>query len=60
MMSICVPIAVGVVGAACIIGMAYAARRCYKNERKIQEIRAALQAQVETDFNTVKPVLIEH
>ncbi|CAC5401714.1 unnamed protein product [Mytilus coruscus] len=46
LMSVCVPIGVGIAGAACIIGMAYAARRCYKNERKIQEIRAALQQQI--------------
>lgn len=58
MMSICVPIAVGIVGAACIIGMAYAARRCYKNERKIQEIRAALQAQINANRND-ETVLLE-
>jgi hypothetical protein len=30
--------------------MAYAARRCYKNERKIQEIRAAIQQQASIEW----------
>ncbi|XP_061174265.1 uncharacterized protein LOC133183322 [Saccostrea echinata] len=53
LMSVLVPISIGVVGAACIIGMAYIARYCYRNERQIQMMKERITQTQETRTDNI-------
>ncbi|XP_069117982.1 mucin-21-like [Argopecten irradians] len=43
LITVLVPIGIGIIGAVCIISMAYVVRFCHRNERKMQEIRETIQ-----------------
>lgn len=45
LISVLIPIVIGIIGAACIIGMTYTARYCQKYEMKIREIRSSVTNQ---------------
>lgn len=53
LMSVLVPISIGIVGAACIIGMAYIARYCYRNERQIQMMKERITQTQETRTDNI-------
>ncbi|XP_060073242.1 uncharacterized protein LOC132553053 [Ylistrum balloti] len=43
LITVLVPIGIGIIGAVCIISMAYVVRFCHRHERKMQEIRETIQ-----------------
>lgn len=53
LISILVPISIGIVGAGCIIGMAYMARFCYRNERQIQIMKERVTQPQETNTDNI-------
>ncbi|XP_048737904.1 uncharacterized protein LOC125652616 isoform X2 [Ostrea edulis] len=54
LISVLVPISIGIVGAGCIIGMAYVARYCYRNERQVQMMKERItQSQAPHSDNIV-------
>lgn len=53
LISILVPISIGIVGAGCIIGMAYMARFCYRNERQIQIMKERITQPQETNPDNI-------
>ncbi|CAC5413416.1 unnamed protein product [Mytilus coruscus] len=53
LISVLIPIVIGIVGAACIIGMTYTARYCQKYEAKIRDIRSTMIQQTPTSNDQI-------
>ncbi|XP_076095475.1 uncharacterized protein LOC143066431 [Mytilus galloprovincialis] len=53
LISVLIPIVIGIVGAACIIGMTYTARYCQKYEAKIRDIRSTMIEQTSTNNDQI-------
>ncbi|XP_021372641.1 uncharacterized protein LOC110462791 [Mizuhopecten yessoensis] len=53
LITVLVPIGIGIIGAVCIISMAYVVRFCHRHERKMQEIRETIQKRYATQNDQV-------
>lgn len=53
LISVLIPIVIGIVGAACIIGMTYTVRYCQKYETKIREIRSTITHQTQSNNDQI-------